>query len=207
VALYGASSGGRYALADRACSMPLALVASAVGQVYLAEAARNAHARPNELRGLFLGTTRSLARTAIGPAVLLAVLAPFLAGPVFGESWAETGMLVAILAPMYFMAFVAAATGDTLYVLERLDLQLLREVLRLALLGGSIPLAYAAGLPVAGAVVVLSVVGCVTYLAYGLVSWLAIVEAPGRARRLLAAEAEVDVAAARAAGDGPATLP
>lgn len=182
VALYGTSAGGHFALADRVCSIPLTLVAGAVGQVYLSEAARSIHTQPQAVRSLFLRTTRTLARMAIGPAILLAVLAPFLAGLVFGSNWSETGLFVAILAPMYYVAFVTSATGETLYVVERLDLQLIRELIRLVLLGGAVPLAAAAGLTVTGAVVVLSAAGCLTYVIFGLISWYAIVAAPHRAK-------------------------
>ena len=204
VAFYGTTAGGHYALADRGCSIPLTLVAGAVGQVYLAEAARNAREGSMAVRGLFLRTTRSLALLAIGPAILLAVLAPLLAGPVFGSNWAETGRFVAILVPLYFVAFIATATGDTLYVVERLDLQLMREVMRVALIGGAVPLAAASGLPAAGSIVVLSAAGCLTYVLYWAISWYAIVSAPGRSRP--ASVAATDAASATAGGDGAAEV-
>lgn len=206
VAFYGAAAGGRYALADRACSIPLALVAGAVGQVYLAEAARNARGQPAAVRGLFLRTTRSLALIAIGPAALLALLAPLLAGPVFGPTWSETGLFVAILAPMYFVAFVTAATGDTLYVLERLDLQLVREVVRLAFLGGAVPLAAVLGLSAIGAIALLSAAGFLTYILYGLISWYAIVAAPHRRRPTGKAASAADLAGMNLGGDDAARL-
>lgn len=202
VAFYGATAGGHYALADRGCSIPLTLVAGAVGQVYLAEVARNAREKPAAVRGLFLRTTRSLALMAVGPAILLAALAPILAGPVFGANWSEAGLFVAILAPLYFVAFVATATGDTLYVVERLDLQLVREVMRVALLGGAVPLAAALGLSASGSVAMLSAAGCLTYVLYWAISWYAIVAAPGRARQ--AELAAADIAATKASSDGTA---
>jgi len=169
-------AGGRFALADRVSSVPLTLVAGAVGQVYLGEIARRTRDHAGDLRGPFIGTTRRLAGIAIGPAVLVAFLAPLLAGPVLGDVWSQTGVFVAILAPMYYLSFVATATGDTLYVLERQDLQLAREVLRVALLGGAIPAAAALHLDVTAAIVLLSVAGCATYLAYAAITWLAIVQ-------------------------------
>lgn len=179
VALYGTQVGGRYALADRVGSVPLALVAGAVGQVFIAESARLARDQPAALRSLFGRTTRSLARTAIGPAAVLAVSAPVLAGAVFGADWGEAGLFVAILAPMYYLTFVMSATGDILYVLERQDLHLAREVLRFGFLGGAIPLAALIGLPAIGAVGLLSAAGCVAYVLYGLISWRAVLAFPG----------------------------
>jgi O-antigen/teichoic acid export membrane protein len=174
VLVYGPISGGQYALAERACSIPLTLVAGAVGQVFLSRASDLARESPEALRVLFIRTTSSLIRSAIVPAALLAVAAPFLAAPVFGDAWHETGLFIAILAPMYCIAFAATATGDILYVLERQDLQLAREALRLGLLGGTIPLAGALHQTPIGAVIALSIAGSVTYSLYWLISWRAI---------------------------------
>lgn len=209
VALYGSTAGGHYALAERVCAMPLALVAGAVSHVYLAEAARNAREEPKLVRSLFLRTSRSLARMGIGPAILLALLAPTLASLVFGEDWSETGLFIAILAPMYFVTFVTAATGDTLYVFERLDLQLVREIMRVVLLGAAVPLAAALGLSALGAVAVVSAAGCLTYALYGLISWYAITQAPRRGvpGAAMLWPAPDDVVTAHASGDDSTLAP
>jgi O-antigen/teichoic acid export membrane protein len=175
VAFYGAQDGGYYALANRICSIPLTLIASAVGQVFLAEAARNAHTQPHATRGLYLRTTRSLLRMGIGPTILLMLVAPVIAGPLLGQDWATTGLYVAIMAPMSLVAFVATATGDGIYALERLDLQLLREIVRLVGLGGAVPLAAAIGLSATGAVALLSVMGSIVYVAYAAIMWWAFI--------------------------------
>ena len=174
VAFYGTDVGGQYALAERLCYLPLTLVAGSVGQVFIGEGARLAHEQPDELQRLFRHTTWNLARVAVGPAILLAVGAPFLTGLVFGEAWQEAGVFVAILVPMFYVAFVATSTGDILYVVERQGLHLLREVLRIGLLGGSVLVAAAMHLTPAGAVAALSAAGCLTYLLYGVISWRAI---------------------------------
>jgi O-antigen/teichoic acid export membrane protein len=182
VALFDADSGGRYALADRICSVPLTLVAGAVGQVYVAEIARLAHGSPDAVRAGFVRATSALARLALVPATLIAVLGPVLAGPVLGPGWSETGIYMAILSPMYYLTFIAAPTGETLNILERQDLLLVRELLRFALLGGAVPLAAALGARPIGAVIALSVAGCLTYGAYALFTWLAIITHGARAR-------------------------
>ncbi len=175
VAFYGVQAGGEYALASRVGSIPLALIAGSIAQVFFAEAARIGPDKPGEVRALFGRTTRLLARLGILPTIALIVLAPLLAGIIFGATWAETGLFIAILAPSYFIEFVTTATGGTLYVYERQDLQLLREILRLVLVGGSVPLAAALGLTSIGAVALLSAAACVNYVLYGLISWRAIV--------------------------------
>jgi O-antigen/teichoic acid export membrane protein len=174
VAVYGPGTGGLFALAARICAIPLTLIANAVGQVFVSESAHLVRDDPAGLRPLFRRTTWALARGAIGPAILIMVLAPLLAGPVFGGDWAQTGIFVAILVPSYYLEFVAGATGDILYVVERQDLQLGREILRFVLLGGSIPLAAMLGLTATQAVAVLSATGVLNYTVYGMISWWAI---------------------------------
>jgi len=151
-----------------------AAVAGAVAQVFMAESAQLAREEPEELRRLYRATTLSLARTAFLPAILLAVAAPILAGPVFGSAWQQAGIFVAILAPMYYLTFVATATGDVLSVLERQDLHLGRELLRFFLLASPIVVAARLGLSPTLAIVLLSASGCVMYGIYGLFSWHAI---------------------------------
>jgi O-antigen/teichoic acid export membrane protein len=175
VAFYGTDVGGQYALAERLCYLPLTLVAASVGQVFIAEGARLVREQPAELRRLFRRTTWNLARVAIGPAIMIAVAAPFLTGLVFGHRWAEAGLIVAVLVPMFYAQFVLTSTGDVLYVLERQGVHLVREIIRFSLLGASVLVAGLMHLPLFGAVAALSATGCLTYVLYGAISWRAIV--------------------------------
>ncbi len=174
VALFGTIAGGQYALAERLCYLPVTLVAGAVGQVYIAESALLARENPDGLAGLFRRTTLSLAKIAILPALAVAIGAPLFFGLVFGDRWTVAGQFVAILVPMFYVAFVATATGDVLYVLERQGLHLIREILRFGFLAGSIALAWALGLSALGAVAMLSASGAIAYVLYGIISWRAI---------------------------------
>ncbi len=174
VAFYGPVAGGEYALAAKVGAVPLSLLAGAVGQVFVAEAARLGRTNPPGVRRLFTKTTAVLAAVAIGPAIVGAIAAPIVAPALLGSSWAQVGLLVAILMPSFFLEFCIGATGDVLYVLERQELHLLREIVRFALIGGAIPLAAALGLSATAAVALLAAARVLTYLAYGLVSWWAI---------------------------------
>jgi O-antigen/teichoic acid export membrane protein len=174
VGIFGAAVGGQYALAVRVSALPVTLIAAAVSQVFVAETARMAREEPALLRGMFGRTTRTLAISAALPFVLLAAGAPVLAGLLFGDAWREAGLFVAVLAPMFYLQLVASPTGGTLDVLERQDLHLVREVLRLLFVGGAALTAIIAHLSPLSAVGVFSIAGCLTYTAYGLASWRAI---------------------------------
>lgn len=183
VALYGADVGGQLFLAMRVAALPVTLLARSVSQVYTGESARLVRVDPGGLRPLFIRTTRSLARAGVGPTVLLAILAPFVFPIVFGDEWTEAGWYTTILAPMYLLTLATSPTGATLDVLERQDLHLFRETLRLILVGGAVLLAYEVSLPPTGAILVLSIAGCLTYLMYGVISWWAIKSADQGRRR------------------------
>ncbi len=193
VGFFGAAVGGQYALAQRVIALPAILIGSAIAQVYFAEGAGRARERPDELRGLFLRTSRSLALTALVPFTLVALAAPFLFGPVFGADWSEAGIIVAILAPMSYLQFVANPTGATLDILERQDLHLVREVARICLLAGAVLAASALHLTTVGAICALSLAGCLTYALYFAISWRAI--ATHRAGLHGASSAEADLVA------------
>jgi O-antigen/teichoic acid export membrane protein len=180
VALYGATVGGHLVLAQRIIALPATLVAQAVGQAFLGETALLARTEPERLAPLFRRTMRMLAITAFVPVGAVAVLAPFAFPFAFGEQWFEAGVYTALLAPMYYMQFVTNPTGAVLDVLERQDLFLLREVLRLGALGIIFVGISQPGVPPAVAVAAVSAAGCVTYTLNGVLAWR-VVQASARA--------------------------
>ena len=175
VALHGTAEGGQFALAQRVAAFPVTVVAAAVAQVFVAESALLVREQTSGMRALFGRTTRWLAVSAIGPFALLAVAAPTLGGLVFGDEWRMAGLFVAILAPMFYLQLVTSPTGGTLDVLERQDLHLARELLRLCFVGGAVLIGAVMKLNPIQAVIILSIAGCLTYSVYGLISWRAIV--------------------------------
>jgi O-antigen/teichoic acid export membrane protein len=174
IAMFGPNLGGQFALADRVIALPVTLLASSVGNAYYAQAARVAREPSPELRNLFVRTTRFLAAVALVPVGLSMLLAPHLFGFVFGDDWAQAGVFVAIMAPWYGVVFVTNPTGATLDVLERQDLHLMRELLRLGFIGAIPLIAYFLHVSPVGVVASVSVAGCATYIVYGWLSWRAI---------------------------------
>jgi O-antigen/teichoic acid export membrane protein len=176
VVAFGTEAGGHLALAQRIGQVPITLLAGAVGQVFVAQAAQLARDDPVALRRLFIRTTRSLSIIGAVAAVAFVVLAPTLAVPIFGADWQDAGLFVAILAPTYLLQLVANPLGGALDVLERQDLHLVREVARLAFFGVAILVAVALEADVIGTVVALSAAGCAAYACYALLSWRAILQ-------------------------------
>jgi O-antigen/teichoic acid export membrane protein len=173
--VYGPEVGGQYALAERVAILPVTLTAAAVSQVYYSHAAPLARRTDDSLKHLFSRTTRSLALYALAPMILMALLAPLLFGIVFGEAWVQAGLFAAALTPWFYLTLVTNPTGRTLDVLERQDLHMTREVVRLGVLAvAALVVILVHPEPVIG-VLMLTVAGCTTYLLYGYISWRAIV--------------------------------
>jgi O-antigen/teichoic acid export membrane protein len=174
VATYGVETGGQFALAQRIVALPVLVLASAVGQVYFAEAARIGREEPARLPEFYKRATSMLLVVAAGPFVLGMLAAPSVFPVLFGDAWTVAGLYAAILAPSYLLQFVAWPTGGTLDVLERQDLHLAREVARLVLVGAAVVLSTVAQLPAIQAVIALSVSGSIANALYAYISWRAL---------------------------------
>jgi O-antigen/teichoic acid export membrane protein len=187
VAFYGATTGGLFAFAQRLIGAPVALLVLAVSQVFVAEAADRARAKPEELVALFRRTLRRLAFICIPLMALLAVVSEILVGIVFGSEWHEAGVYIVILSPLYAAQMLSSPLGGTLDVLERQDLLFIREVARIALLTMAIGVAVLLGLSALWAVILLSAAGTLAYVFYGGISWHALITFD---KKLRAADAE-----------------
>jgi len=178
VALYGASVGGQYALAARIAGLPVALVASGISQWFTARAAHRLRTSGQAPMDLFWRATLRLALGTAIPFVAFGVAAYLLAPAIFGETWREAGTYILILTPMYFLQLVMSSTGSALDVLERQGLNLTREIIRVPLIGLPVAAVAAAGLEAVYGVIVVSISGCILYLLYGWITWIAIRTAP-----------------------------
>lgn len=133
---FGASPAGFFALGQRILGMPLNLVSTAVGQVFLGDAAEAARIAPDALMGRFTRSAGVLLVVGLLVVIPVAVTAPWLFGILFGERWASAGEYLQLLAPLFIAQFVSAPMGVLLDVLERQDLHLIREIARTILLVG-----------------------------------------------------------------------
>jgi O-antigen/teichoic acid export membrane protein len=104
----------------------------------------------------------------------IAIGATLLVGPVLGSRWEEAGTYLVILMPLYTMQLLTSPLAGTLAILERQDLALVREVVRILLVTIAIVIAQALSLSATWAVALLSAAGTLAYVFYGLISWHAL---------------------------------
>jgi len=171
---YGASVVGWYALVQRVLGAPITLLGRSITGVYFTESARLAREEPKELASLFLRLLKKLVLIGCGTIIPIGLLSPYAFPLIFGEAWAEAGRYALILVPMIFLQFVSSPFGVTLTVLERHDLALLRELIRLLSLGSVLLFVGLRGLSAETAIISLSTAGTLTYLAHIAISWKAI---------------------------------
>ena len=101
-------------LAMRVMQAPMALVGTAVGQVYLSRAG-DEH-RVGNLGGFTADILGGLVKTGVGPLLFCGIIAPQVFPLVFGEEWGRAGVLVSWMTPWFVVQFLASTVAMSLHV-------------------------------------------------------------------------------------------
>jgi O-antigen/teichoic acid export membrane protein len=152
-------------LAQTVMMLPMMLIGSSVGQVFIAEAPQ--HYRDGRLWPFTKRVLRGLALTGVPLLTLAGVLAPFLAGPILGQEWTRTGELIAWITPWMILQFLSSPLSTIFYVAGRQSLAMMFQFFGLALRLGAVLLAISLSPTVAMPVYALS--GAAFYLSMILV--------------------------------------
>lgn len=141
-ALHGPEVAGAFLVANRVVVTPARLVTEAAYQVYVNEASRLQREADGGLTVLFNRTLRRLSLLAMPPALALALFGPSVFTFVFGDSWTDAARYVQLLAIVLVAMLVTQPVAATLWLLDRQDLQLVREIARVVLVCGAFGLAW-----------------------------------------------------------------
>ncbi len=114
---WGGTSLGLYSFALRIVRVPMAMVGSAMGQVFQQHAA-SAFNRGQPLRPLVLAQWRRQL-TWLVPLAMFAVAAPWAFAWLFGEAWSEAGVYALILLPWMTLSFMVSPQSQLPLVLGR----------------------------------------------------------------------------------------
>lgn len=143
--LYGASSAGFFSLAQRTMGAPMAFLGMAIANVYLSELPRIKESEPECLMSFYLRSCRNLLVVGL-PIVGLSTLVLWWGVElIFGAEWSKAAEFVVYLAPLFIGQFVVAPLSQTLNVLERQDIQLLWDLVRLIVPNGALLLSFLSG--------------------------------------------------------------
>lgn len=115
IAFYAIGAEAGYLMvAMQLLSAPMSLIGKAVSQVYLSSGAESYHR--GELTAFTYKTIINLAKIAFLPLLLAAVASPFILPLVLGEDWQRTGVLIAWMAPWFFMQFITSPVSTSLHI-------------------------------------------------------------------------------------------
>lgn len=143
--LYGPAAAGSFLLAVRIVVTPARLITESAQHVFINHMAVLKREAPDEMYAFFNRTLSVLACLAVPGAVLLALFGPWVFGAVLGEDWTASSEQVRLLAPFLVAMMLTQPVAGTLWLVERLELQLLRECARIAFVITAFSVAWATG--------------------------------------------------------------
>jgi O-antigen/teichoic acid export membrane protein len=124
---HGVLAAGLFALTLRVLGAPIALLASSVLEVFKSQSVRD-YQRLGNCRAAYRYTFKVLLLLGLGPSLVLLLFSPDLFAWVFGASWRAAGELAQILAPLYFLNFIASPLSYVFMVAGKQKIELVWQV-------------------------------------------------------------------------------
>ena len=168
---YGATVAGWYALTMRVLALPMSVLGQAVGETYFGIAPRLLRSDPPALRRLFRDSAVRLFLIGIGPTLILMIFGPLLFSIIFGAKWEMAGVYARYLAPALLAQLVMSPLSDTTIILERMDLQLVTDAVRVGMVLAAFFVANELSWSSNTALLALSAALFLSYIVYFLVAW------------------------------------
>lgn len=124
---YGLPAAGLFALTERMLNAPLSLLAASVLEVFKRQSVHEYQTLGN-CEHAFRSTFKALVVLGCAPALLILAFAPSLCAWIFGEPWREAGDFARILAPLYFVSFVASPLSYVFFVAGQQKVELMWQI-------------------------------------------------------------------------------
>jgi len=112
---HGALAAGLFALTQRVLAAPISLLAASVLEVFKRQSVQEFQA-DGHCKQAYRYTFKVLMLLGLAPSLVLLLFSPQLFAWVFGPAWREAGELAQILAPLYFLNFVASPLSYVFFV-------------------------------------------------------------------------------------------
>jgi O-antigen/teichoic acid export membrane protein len=114
-AKYGLVAAGLYALTERVLTAPVSLLAASILEVFKRQSVHEFQTFGN-CKAAYRNTFKALVLLGCCPALIIFAFAPDMCALIFGEPWRDAGNFARILAPLYFMNFVASPLSYVFFV-------------------------------------------------------------------------------------------
>lgn len=178
--IFGSGPAGEFVLVNRLSWVPVGFIAASVADVFHARAARAYESDAASVRGLLRALSLRLGLLGVLIFVPIMLISPVLFGPLLGREWARSGVLMSILAPVSIVALVVSPASRLLLVVNRSELKLIVDVVRLVVPVAVLLILRRLGCGFVPSMIALSATWTLSYLLYFLLLWKA--SAPTAAR-------------------------
>lgn len=112
---FGGEFGGQYSLMNKSVAAPAKLIAGSVLSVFKEEASRQ-YRENGECRSIYVKVFKRLVLFGTLPFGLLYLYSEYLFTIVFGDEWAQAGVLASFMVPMFYLQFIASPLSYTLFL-------------------------------------------------------------------------------------------
>jgi O-antigen/teichoic acid export membrane protein len=171
--LFGAATAGQFFLVERLINLPGGFISGSVGDVFHAHLTENFRNDPAKTREVLRHTASRLGMVAFLIYVPIGVVSPFMFSTVFGKEWFQAGILVSILSPVALVGMVVSPVSRLLWVVNRSELKLVVDVLRILVPLVSIFGMYFAGYGFWACMIAFGLLQLFSYLIYFYLIWVA----------------------------------
>lgn len=187
--LFGSDKAGLFFLVTRLGTVPAAFVSASISDVFHARVSEDFRTDPALLRPFLVNAAKKM--LCVGSLIYgpVALLSPLLFGVLFGNRWAESGVLMAVVAPAALAGLVVSPLSRLLLVVNRQEMKLVADVARVCLPLLSVIIGYHLRLDFRVVVLLYSLVATAGYCLYFLIIWLASKERGLGSRAYSASEA------------------
>ncbi|WP_180038318.1 oligosaccharide flippase family protein [Acinetobacter sp. YH16052] len=127
---------GHLSLAMQVMALPVALIGSAISQIYLAHATE--HFRNGNLYHYTIKSIKQLILIGVIPLVIISLLSPFIFPIVFGKEWVRAGEMILWMLPWFAMQLIVSPISMALYVIKKNKVALLLQIVGLIIRVGGL---------------------------------------------------------------------
>lgn len=120
---YGTAITGQYAIMNRVLAMPITVISQAVADVFR-QRASSTYVAKGECLSLYRSTIKGLSLMSILPFAVLMIFSKTLIPFIFGSSWHIAATYVIIMAPFYWVRFVASPLTFMTVIAKRQDFEM-----------------------------------------------------------------------------------
>ena len=104
---------GQFFFASRIISIPSALIGKAISQVFF-QRITSLKSKNEKCMPLFIKTMKTLILVALPISILFYILSPIIFEIIFGEVWAESGLIAQYLSVIFFIQFTVSSVSNIL---------------------------------------------------------------------------------------------